>query len=64
MSEKKRQKKDGERKDKQNEAMHDAVNDRKQRSASQDARDAANRTDTGHGATDNARDEGGAEDRP
>lgn len=60
MSEKKRQKKDGQRKDKKNKAMHDSENDREQRaSAPQSARDVSNLTDTEPGAGDRARRKGG-----
>jgi hypothetical protein len=60
MSEKKRQKKDGQRKDKKNKAMHDSENDREQQASSpQAARDASNLTDTEPGAGDRARQEGG-----
>lgn len=60
MSEKKRQKKDGQRKDKKNKAMHDSENERRQQaSPPQPARDASNLTDTEPGAGDRARMEGG-----
>lgn len=60
MSEKKRQKKDGQRKDKKNKAMRDSENDREQQAASpQQAKDASNLTDTEPGAGDRARREGG-----
>ena len=60
MSEKKRQKKDGERKDKKNKAMHDSENDREQRaSAPQAARAVSNLTDTEPGPGDRARRKGG-----
>ena len=60
MSEKKRQKKDGQRKDKKNKAMHDSENEREQQaSAPQAARDVSNLTDTEPGAGDRARREGG-----
>jgi len=60
MSEKKRQKKDGQRKDKKNKAMHDAENEREQQATSpQAARDVSNLTDTEPGAGDRARQKGG-----
>ncbi|HEX8174857.1 MAG TPA: hypothetical protein VF543_07045 [Pyrinomonadaceae bacterium] len=60
MSEKKRQKKDGQRKDKKNQAMREAVSEREQQAGSQqDAGDASNLNESGLGATDNARGEGG-----
>jgi hypothetical protein len=60
MSEKKRQKKDGQRKDKKNKAMHDSENEREQRAdPPQAARDASNLTDTEPGPGDRARQEGG-----
>lgn len=53
MSEKKRQKKDGERKDKKKQVMHDAVSERKQQSgSSQAASDVSNPTDMEAGAND------------
>ncbi|HEX8747663.1 MAG TPA: hypothetical protein VF717_10730 [Pyrinomonadaceae bacterium] len=59
MSEKKRQKKDGQRKDKKNQAMHDSVNERQQAGSQQEAVNASNLNESGLGATDNARGEGG-----
>ena len=51
MSEKKRQKKDGQNKDKKNKAMRDSENDRQQTANSpQQARDQSNLTDTEPGA--------------
>lgn len=57
MSEKKRQKKDGQRKDKQNKAMHEAVEERRQQGGAQpEGRDTAStRDEPGTGATDNPR---------
>jgi hypothetical protein len=53
MSEKKRQKKDGERKDKKNQQMHERENEVVQTaSAPQQARDASNRTDAQPGPAD------------
>ena len=53
MSEKKRQKKDGERKDKKNQARRESENEIVQgASAPQQARDASNRTDREPGAAD------------
>ena len=53
MSEKKRQKKDGERKDKKNQRMHERENEMVQgASAPQQARDAANLTDRLPGPSD------------
>ena len=53
MSEKKRQKKDGERKDKKNQQMHERENEVVQEaSAPQQVRDASNLTDTQPGAAD------------
>lgn len=59
MSEKKRQKKDGQRKDKQNQAMREAVNERKQADSAEGAGNAPNLAESGEGATDRARGEGG-----
>ena len=60
MSKKKRQKKDGERKDKKNQAMRESVNERAQENNSQQAAsDATNLAESGTGATDRARKEGG-----
>lgn len=60
MSEKKRQKKDGQRKDKKNQAMRDAVSERQQQADSQqDASNASNLSESGRGTTDNPRREGG-----
>ena len=62
MSEKKRQKKDGERKDKKNQQMHERENEVVQHaSAPQQARDASNRTDAQPGPADTR--EGGNEGR-
>jgi hypothetical protein len=60
MSEKKRQKKDGERKDKNNQAMRDAVGTRTPKGqAPQGGRPNNSTTDEpGAGATDNARGQG------
>jgi hypothetical protein len=56
MSEKKRQKKDGERKDKQNKAMHEAVAERKEQPAEpQSERGNSDITEPGTGTTDNPR---------
>lgn len=53
MSEKKRQKKDGERKDKKNQAMHERENEVVQEAQPrQQARDQSNFTDTQPGAAD------------
>lgn len=60
MSDKKRQKKDGQRKDKKNQAMREAVNEREQQASSQqEAENATNLDESGLGTTDNARREGG-----
>jgi hypothetical protein len=60
MSEKKRQKKDGERKDKKNQAMRDSVSERHQQAGSPQATDDdRNLRESGTGATDRARKEGG-----
>ncbi|MBD0327233.1 MAG: hypothetical protein ICV68_12425 [Pyrinomonadaceae bacterium] len=59
MSEKKRQKKDGQRKDKKNEAMHDAVEERQQAGEPQPTKKATNPAEAGLGATDSARQKGG-----
>ena len=53
MSDKKRQKKDGGRKDKQNKAMHEAENDRAlQQDTPMQSRDQSNRTESEPGAAD------------
>lgn len=54
MSEKKRQKKDGERKDKKNQAMRDAVSERQDES-SEGATRTTNLRGQGKGSTDNPR---------
>lgn len=60
MSEKKRQKKDGERKDKKNRAMRESENEREQTATSpQQAKDASNLTDTEPGAGERTRRSGG-----
>ncbi|MBD0370125.1 MAG: hypothetical protein ICV60_04770 [Pyrinomonadaceae bacterium] len=59
MSEKKRQKKDGQRKDKQNQAMREAVNERKQADPTEGVSNATNLSESGEGATDRARGAGG-----
>jgi hypothetical protein len=62
MSDKDRQKKDGERKDKKNQQMHERENEVVQKaSAPQQARDASNLTDTQPGPADTR--EGGNEGR-
>lgn len=57
MSEKKRQKKDGERKDKKNKPMRDAENEQRQANSSQAATASSNLSDVeqGAGSTDNPR---------
>jgi hypothetical protein len=55
MSEKKRQKKDGERKDKKNQAMRDAENDERQANSSQAASSDLADIEQGAGSTDNPR---------
>ncbi len=54
MSDKDRQKKDGQRQDKKNQAMREAENDKDQKAeASQQAQDTSNLTDTAPGASGN-----------
>ena len=62
MSEKKRQKKDGQRKDKKNQARRESENEVEQRASSPNqVRDQSNRTDTQPGPADTR--EGGNEGR-